>query len=149
MSKDATRLASAWHDFVERVGSSAPLAKTYLLDAKPVRVTGEVVLIGFDPEFADNLKKINYPRNVVAIEHSLSAIMGRDVKVEFSVLDAQDTLPGDIRFVSTGPDTESEPMAKDTLAEERAKDSHQRWVHNPVVQRALEMFNGDILDIRE
>jgi len=32
-------------------------AKNYLIDAKPVKIAGSQVLIGFDPEFADNKEK--------------------------------------------------------------------------------------------
>ena len=49
-------LRDNWRELVDRVGHVAGLAKSYRIDAKPVKV-GSQVSIGFDPEFAANKDK--------------------------------------------------------------------------------------------
>jgi len=140
-------LTRTWHETVERVGLASPLARNYLRDAKPLRVEGDLVVIAFDPEFSENRSKIDFPRNRVAVEKALETVLRRKVRVEFQVLDAKSTLPGDTKFesaaeesVEASPPPDSRPAVGKTKAE---------WFQNPVVRKTLEMFNGDIVDIRE
>jgi DNA polymerase-3 subunit gamma/tau len=144
------RLAGQWREQVDRVGHMAPMARGYLMDAKPVRVEAGVVTIGFDPEFAANKSKIDYPRNRKAIEHTIGSLLGQEIKVEFLVLDARSTLPGDIKVDASSPAPASAPppppRASRSIVTAEVK---QEWIKNPVVQKALELFNGDIVDIRE
>lgn len=142
-------LTAGWKGIVDRVGQVAPLARNYLLDAKPVRVKADVVTIGFDPEFADSRTKIDFPRNVKALEKSLEAALSRTVKVTFSVLNAQDTLPGDTKFVAKKRDVPLEPKVSDPVKRKQATKTREEWVDDPAVRKTLEMFNGDIVDIRE
>lgn len=138
-------LSTRWHEIVERVGHTAVLAKGYLSDAKPVKVTSTGVTIGFDPEFASNKDKIDFPRNRNAIKHVLGEVLKRDVSIEFTVLDAKATLPGDIKLKETHPGT---APASQTKAGLTAK-TRLEWIKDPTVRKTLEMFNGDIIDVRE
>ncbi len=133
------RLSKRWHEVVERAGNVAALAKTYLKDAKPLRMVGQHVTIGFDPEFAANKDKLmSVPRGQKAVQHALSEILRQNVTVEMIVLDAKSTLPGDIKMIDgSGAPTKAAPKTR------------QEWINNPVVKKTLEMFNGGLLDIRE
>ncbi len=141
-------LSERWHELVERIGHAAALARSYLIDAKPVKVEGNHVMIGFDPEFADNKDKIDFPRNVKVIQKALGEILKRDVTVEFCVLDGKSTLPGDIKVgqptETRAGEAHSDPQVKAVKAKTR-----QEWIQNPAVRKTLELFNGDITDVRE
>ncbi|MBN1270172.1 MAG: DNA polymerase III subunit gamma/tau [Kiritimatiellae bacterium] len=145
---EAEMLAQRWHEIVDRVGRAAPLAKGYLMDAKPVEVTRDLVKIGFDPEFSGDKEKIDFPHNRKVLQKVFSEVLRRDVSVEFSVLSTKDTLPGDIKLKETkaGIAPEGHPLQGTRKMSIKAK---QDWMQNPVVQKTLEMFNGDIVDIRE
>ncbi|OQA27647.1 MAG: DNA polymerase III subunit tau [Verrucomicrobia bacterium ADurb.Bin345] len=149
---EVSYLAERWHEVVERVGHVAPLAKNYLLDAKPVEVSSEAVVIGFDPEFAENKERVDYPRNRKAMQKVLGEILKRDVgSVDFRVLDSRDTLPGDVKV----QDVDAEhPRGRHSAAVDperaaKARKTKQEWIDNPAVRKTLEAFNGDIVDIRE
>ena len=90
-------LQGQWRALVDRVGQMAPLAKGYLIDAKPMQVSATRVTLGFDPEFGSNVQKINIGRNVQAIQKALEEKLGRQVMVDFKVLGAADatSLPAD------------------------------------------------------
>ena len=143
-------LSAEWHDFVERVGRVASLARGYLIDAKPLVVTAAHVTIGFDPEFASNKEKMDFPRNIKAVEKVLSEMLNRTVTVDFRVLDAKSTVPGDIkiRSVNADPAGKTDPGVSPET-KEKTKQSRQEWINNPAVRKTLEMFSGDIVDIRE
>ena len=147
---ELSMLSTEWHDFVERVGRVASLAKGYLIDAKPLVVTTAHVTIGFDPEFSADKEKMDIPRNTKAVEKVLSEMLGRAVTVDFRVLDAKSTVPGDIKVksVNAAPAGKTE-AGLSPEAKEKTKQSKQEWINNPAVRKTLEMFNGDIVDIRE
>ncbi len=142
-------LAEKWHHIVERVGHAAMLAKNYLLDAKPVKVQGSTVTIGFDPEFADNKDRIDVPRNRTAIQKTLGEVLRRDVKVDFCVLDAKSTVPGDIKVDSDAVQPGSTQPGDAEPKHKAAAKTRQEWIKNPAVRKTLEMFDGDIVDVRE
>ena len=146
---DLGRLTTQWLDVVERIGHAAPLAKGYLRDAKPLSVTRESVIIGFDPEFADNKDKIAVPRNLKAIQKVLAETLHREVKVEFRVMDAKSTVPGDIKAQDMAGDTPPPAVAAAPKATKRSSRSVNEWVKEPAVKKALELFNGDVVDVRE
>ena len=144
-------LIEKWHEIVERVGHAAVLAKSYLMDAKPIQVTGSSVTIGFDPEFADDKSKIDFPRNRKAVQKVLGEVLRRDVSVEFSVMDAKSTLPGDTKLENV---TAAAPAPAHSATDPKGKakapyKTKQEWIGNPTVRKTLEMFNGDIVDVRE
>ena len=65
------------------------------------------------------------------------------------ILDARSTVPGDIKMAGV-----DESAAADTAhggsAEKRATlKTKQEWIKNPAVRKTLEMFNGDVVDVRE
>ena len=140
-------LSDKWREIVERVGHAAALAKNYLIDAKPVKIVGSQVSIGFDPEFAENKEKIDFARNRKAIEKTISEILKREVTVDFCVLDARSTLPGDIKTAGSASVSKTQPGERPGSATASLK-TKQEWMKNPTVRKTLEMFNGDVVDVR-
>ena len=141
-------LNDKWREIVERVGHTAALAKNYLIDAKPMKIVGNQVSIGFDPEFAENKEKIDFGRNRKAIEKTIGEILRRDVTVDFCVLDARSTLPGDIKIAGSTGASKTQPGEPPGSATASLK-TKQEWMKNPTVRKALEMFNGDVTDVRK
>lgn len=144
---DLQFLIANWHDLVEKFGRGAPLAKSCLLDAKPLSVAGSSVVIALDPEFASHREKLSIPRVMHALEIALSEILRRKVdSVEIRVLESKSTVPGDVKLA----DLEKKADRAQTPEEaKKARKTKHEWMQNPTVQRALEIFNGDIADIRE
>lgn len=141
-------LTDQWHDIVERVGHTAALAKNYLIDAKPVKIVGSEVSIGFDPEFAENKEKIDFARNRKAVEKIVGEVLRREVTVVFCVLDARATLPGDIKTAGKTNASKTQPGDQPGSVSASLK-TKQEWMKNPTVRKTLEMFNGDVTDVRK
>jgi hypothetical protein len=133
-------LTSKWRDLIDRVASLAPLAKAPLLDAKPVSVSTDHVVIGIDPEFAKNRDILANQRQIAAIQSALKSMLQRPFNVEIIVLGTSDkSLPAD------------HPVGQPAAAQNSAapKKTRHEWANQPEVKRALEAFNGGIVDIRE
>ena len=140
------RLYAHWHDLTEQVGHVAPMADKYLMDAKPLRVETQHVTIGFDPEFESSKENMEMSRNRAALQRVLSRFLHRDVAIDFKIMDSSDTLPGDIKL----PEGHSHAKKKEeTNVPMEALTAEQKWMREPAVNRTLEMFNGEIIDIRE
>jgi len=146
-------LAARWHEIVENVAQHAPMTRGYLLDAKPVRLENGTLIIGFDPEFAAEKDQIVLPRNVNAIKRVAGEFLGREVHVEFEVLEKRVTLPADTQLKASACKNDeppvSEPGQKKTVRSNMTPAAKQKWTRDPAVVLALETFGGDIVDIRE
>ena len=160
IGREQQYLEERWGEFVDRAGQAASLVKNYLLDARPVEITVDTVTIAFDPEFADHATRIDTTRNRRTLQKLLSQMLGRELGVSFRVLTAKELtaeLPAG-RAVSAAikeqnaashDQTEEVEGVEDSDSTKRLQRSKQEWMQEPAVQKTLELFNGDIVEIRE
>jgi DNA polymerase-3 subunit gamma/tau len=147
--QELDHLIQRWHEIVERVGNIAHLARGYLLDAKPIHLDDAHLVIAFDPEFAAEQGKMDASRNRKALQQVLKDVLGRTLHLEFKVLDAKDTLPGDIKMVRRTAAPREKTGARKSTAGRSVQEARSHWAENPAVRKTLELFNGDIIDVRE
>jgi len=79
-------LTRQWGQIIEGVATYASMAKSYLVDGKPLEVHPDRVVIGFDPEFAANREKLSVSRSVKGVQKVLGDFLKRPVSVEFVVI---------------------------------------------------------------
>jgi len=147
---DLALLLEKWEEVLDRVSKLAIRARSFLVDARPVAVHADRVVINFDPEFADEIDNFKAPRNRHALENALKAILKRKVVFELNV--------GTIsRPVAPPPRKEEEIIKSEPQKEEEDTNnqsnkkpglSQKDLLDDPAVQRTLETFNGSIMDIR-
>ena len=132
-------LKSRWPALLEAIGETAQLAAPYLKEAEPVRVDGEHVTLGFDPEFGEHLKRVDTSRTRMAIEKAIGHELRRAVGVKFVLEDR--------------PQAESQPQPPPVAAEPPAPPKkaagRRNLASDPIVQKTMEAFGGEIFDIRE
>jgi len=126
---DLAKLTKQWPKIVEHIGGVILLAKKYLVDAKPISVAGSHVVIGFDPEFSNEIESVRNARTQKVVQHAIREVLGREVAVEFKVLAAA-------------------PAAAEGGAPTPTPQNKREWAKHPTVNRVLETFNGDISEIR-
>jgi len=155
-------LEDRWSEIIQRAGRLAPLLPGYLRDAKPLAVEAHRVVLGFDREFSGEPELLSIPRNRKAITRVLAEVLGREVEVEVRVLDARDTLPADVKTealtnppadAGTGPEAEKNHGGKRRKHPRSGvrRDSRavrEKWMKDGKVQKILEEFGGDIIDVR-
>jgi len=138
------RLTTGWHDLIDKVGKMAGLAKSLLLDTRPLEVSDDKVVIGFDPEFAKNMERMQTPHFLRATQNVMTQALKRPVNVELRLI-RPDGKRVDVPADHTVEKAETPPLA----APGKTAKPKQDWMKDPVVRKALEIFNGTIVDIRE
>ena len=132
-------LLEKWHEIVDQVGKADPLSRRCFMDTAPLRTNESQLTVGYDPEFSDELKRMNADRPKLALARTVERYLGRMLSVHFEPLKADDPrpLPADHPISEQGPN--------DTV--ELSKE--QKWYANPIVKSVVDTFNGEITDIRE
>jgi DNA polymerase-3 subunit gamma/tau len=150
-ANELATLVAQWRDqVVERVKREVPLAGMALLDARPLVVEQNRVVIGFDPEFPRKLEQMKIPTYHAAVHKIMVQILKRPINVEFVLLgegEAAD-LPADHTVDRVGTQNPPAGTAPGKGGASQPK-SRQDWHQEPVVRKTLEFFNGSIVDIRE
>ena len=148
------KLLKGWHEFAENVGKMSVLAKGPLLDAHPVEVAHDRVVIAFDPEFAAELENFKVVRSRKAVEHVLKSVLNRSVVVDFVVGEpvsvVSPTPSIDVPEVQhVAPEVQTKPVENIAPQEQSASKSKQDWIAEPAVQSVLDVFGGTIVNVRE
>ncbi len=155
-------LEQLWRDVVDAVGRASPFARSYLLDAHPVSFSKNVLTIGFDPEFGEHLELADSARNRTLIQTKLKELGFGEAQVRFikaeatsrekGALPAQDVAP-QIRPVAPGPNpSNSAPptsgLSSGAHAEVGPVNKDDNFKNDPLIQKALEVFKGQIVEVR-
>jgi len=138
-------LAGIWTKLVEAVSRVSPFIRTYLLEAAPVSFEKSILIIGFDPEFADHLALIDNPRNHSLLQTKLAEIGHPNALIKFVKAD----LPADrVRVTPSAPATASSPAAPAKEKSAPATFNKNDFKNDPLIKKALEIFKGQIVEVR-
>jgi DNA polymerase-3 subunit gamma/tau len=158
----AVDLAQLWREVLEAVGRASPFTKSYLLEAHPVSLVKNVFTIGFDPEFADKLELVNNPKNQALLQTKLAELGHPNTQIKFIKSDAPAewagaaAAPAETAPVSApapaGPVSAPKPLpaAAPSKREKPAGPglSAEEFKNDPLIQKALEIFKGQIVEVR-
>lgn len=160
-------LGTMWNNLIEAVGRASGFTRSYLLEAHPVSFKNNLLIIGFAPEFADHLGLVDNPRNHTLLQTKLSELGHPNSHIKFIKAEA----PAGFQKVATeSPAADSSPVPTPptpkpaaTIATARsavpqtpaAKDklapipfSKDDFKNDPLIQKALEIFKGQIVEVR-
>jgi DNA polymerase-3 subunit gamma/tau len=149
-------LESLWSQVLEGVGRVSKFATNYLIAAHPVSFARGVFTIGYDPEFSDQLGLADNSKNHALLQTKLAELGHPDALVKFIVADA----PGDrVRPRLSGAEGSiaspaNAPAVKPPVKSGREKTpapvafSKDDFQNDPLIQRALEIFKGQIVEVR-
>ncbi|PYJ06812.1 MAG: DNA polymerase III subunit gamma/tau, partial [Verrucomicrobia bacterium] len=162
-SPSDSNLESLWAGLLEAVGRASPFTRTYLLEAHPVSFTSNVFTIGLDPEFQDHLGLLDNPRNHTLLQTKLLELGHPNAQIKFIKAEAPAaraaTLPetpppaplaepkapapkaGGARSL-----TPPAPAAKEKLSS--VPFNKDQFKNDPLIQKALEIFKGQIVEVR-
>jgi hypothetical protein len=144
-----TDLHSIWKQLVEAVGRARPLVKTYLSNAGPLSLSNNVLTVGFDSEFADQMLLVDNTTNHELFQSKLAELGHPRVRVKFVKADisAPRTAPAPPEpTVAPGklvPEVQAAQPAK--AAGPLNKDDFK---NDPLIRKALEIFKGQISEVR-
>jgi DNA polymerase-3 subunit gamma/tau len=144
-----TDLPQLWAGLVEAVGRASPFVRSYFVEAHPVSFIKNVLTVGFDPEFADHLPLVDNAKNHDLVQTKLAELGHPHAQVKFIRAEAPP------REKAAAPAPPPPPSAKPPPAAEPAKTApapapfnKDDFKNDPLIQKALEIFKGQIVEVR-
>jgi hypothetical protein len=141
-SHPAASLEEAWGAAVEHLGKVVPMAKSYLTGTRPLGLQGNVLVVGFDPEFADRKEFADRPRNIEVLQAKLKEKLRLDVALKFQAAEPASPPP-------RPPVPQPAKPAVAGKAAEPAKKDLDDFKNDPLIKKALEIFKGTIVEVRK
>jgi hypothetical protein len=158
-------LPELWSSLLEAVGRVSLFTRGYLVDAHPVSFDKNVLVIGFDPEFEDHLGLVDNARNHTLLATKLAELghanaMIKFIKAEAPAGWARPTVavapPPPPAAAKTAPAQPSSPAKSADAAPAPAAEkktasvafSKEDFKNDPLIQKALEVFKGTIVQVR-
>jgi DNA polymerase-3 subunit gamma/tau len=155
-------LETLWSRLVESIGRASPFTRTYLLEAHPVSFAKNVFVVGFDPQFEDHIALVDNARNHTLMQTRLADLGHPNAQFKFIKAEAPpnravpvaapappaDAAP-DARIAAPPlpkPLPVSTPAAKERLAS--VPFNKDDFKNDPLIQKALEIFKGQIVEVR-
>jgi DNA polymerase-3 subunit gamma/tau len=141
-------LAGLWGRLVESVGRASPFTRTYLLEAHPVSFKGNVFVIGFDPEFEEHIGLVDNARNHTLLQTKLGELGHAGAQIKFMKAERpEDWAPpaAEPAAAAAGPTKTPATAAPTPKPGPVSKDDFK---NDPLIQRALEIFKGQIVEVR-
>jgi DNA polymerase III subunit gamma/tau len=154
-----------WAQLIEAVGRVSTFTRSYLVDANPVSFEKNVLVIGFDPEFEDHLGLVDNSRNHSLLQTKLAELGHANCQIKFIKAEAPAIRPEipkkvsrEEREVSEGIEnkvlsqasTPSRP-SRDISSEKKSASvpfNKDTFKDDPLIQKALEIFKGTIVEVR-
>jgi hypothetical protein len=157
----ATDLDQIWVSLIEAVGRASPFTRTYLLEAHPVSFNKGLFIIGFDPEFEDHLTLVDNARNHTLLQTKLQELGHANTQIKFIKAEAP---AGRMIPVEAPPEATSAPSPVVTAPAKAAGPARSAlpakeklsaipfnkddFKNDPLIQKALEIFKGQIVEVR-
>jgi DNA polymerase III subunit gamma/tau len=146
-------LAELWTKLIEAVGRVSPFTRSYLVDATPVSFEKDLLTIGFDPEFEDHLGLVDNARNHTLLQTKLAEFGHANVQIKFVKVEMPVVqVPRPAAAVPTAPVASAKAAGAATLvAKEKSAAipfNKNDFKNDPLIQKALEIFKGQIVEVR-
>ncbi|MDQ6632264.1 MAG: DNA polymerase III subunit gamma/tau, partial [Verrucomicrobiota bacterium] len=152
-------LETLWRQLLEAVGRASAFMRSYLLEAHPVSFAKNILTIGFDSEFADHISLVDNARNHTLLQTKLQELGHPDSQIKF--IKSEGNRAGlSIESLLTPPTgsptlTKSEaPKTAETIrpaaksSSESDQSNKENFKNDPLIQKALEIFKGQIVEVR-
>ncbi|HWX19483.1 MAG TPA: DNA polymerase III subunit gamma/tau [Candidatus Binatia bacterium] len=153
-------LGDLWSRLVEAVGRVSPFTRTYLLEAHPVAFDKKVFTIGFDPEFQDHVGLVDNTRNHTLLQTKLAELGHPHAQIKFVTAEAPASRPAPPAQAAV-PSPAAPPAAKPPSTPGPARSAappkeklasvafnKDDFKNDPLIQKALEIFKGQIVEVR-
>jgi hypothetical protein len=145
---------------VESVGRASPFTRSYLLEAHPVSITKTLFTIGFDPEFEDHMSLVDNSKNHALLQTKLAELGRPNLQIKFIKSEAP---PRAVPAATLQSKPTPKPAAKPTTSTPQATPAalpqakekpapislnKEDFKKDPLIQKALEIFKGQVVDVR-
>ncbi len=143
-----------WTQLIEAVGRVSPFTRSYLVDANPVSFVKNVLVIGFDPEFEDHLGLVDNARNHALLQTKLAELGHANCQIKFIKAEApvgRIKPPTSVAPAAAPQVAPKPPAAVPPVLEKKSAPlpfNKETFKNDPLIQKALEVFKGQIIEVR-
>ena len=158
-------LTELWSRLIDAIGRVSPFTRGYLIDAHPVSFEKNVLIIGFDPEFADHLGLVDNARNHTLLATKLAELGHANAMIKFIKAETPANWNRNAVAATPAPKPISTPTATPSpvtakpvekavapiAAEKKAAPvafNKEDFKNDPLIKKALEIFKGTIVEVR-
>ena len=131
----ASSVEEAWDYAVEHLGKATPLARSYFVGAQLLGLNAGVLRVGFNPEFAERLDLADTSRNRELLQAKLKEKLRTEVTLQFELAESAAPVISKPTVVVRAP----EPV----------KASGDDFKNDPLIRKALDIFKGQIVEVRK
>ena len=150
-------LVGLWAGLVDAVGRASAFTRTYFIEAHPVSLAKGVLTIGFDPEFAEHIDLVNNAKTHTLLQTKLQELGHLGAQIKFIKAERPaGWSPATPAPAASAPATSPTPAAggpAKSAEPKRGKPagatvSLEEFKNDPLIQKALEVFKGQIIEVR-
>ena len=151
-------LETLWAQLVDGVARVSKFAANYLINAHPVSFTKGVFVIGYDAEFSDQMGLADNSKNHAILQTKLAELGHPNSQFKFIVAEtpigrAPLAPPTPAPVVApTTPNATPAAVARSAAPPSEKKTSmafnKDDFKNDPLIQKALEVFKGQIVEVR-
>ncbi len=156
-------LHALWARLLEALGRASPFTRTYLLEAHPVSFSKNLFTIGFDPEFENHIGLVDVARTHTLLQTKLLELGHPNVQFKFVKAQAPasaaaptpalapepaPSLPAGPPPAGTAPPTAAPGATPTKPKPAPIPFSKDDFKNDPLIQKALEIFKGQIVEVR-
>jgi len=157
---NSAELEELWGKVVDAVKRASPFAGRYLISAHPVSLAKGLFTIGFDPEFEDYLGLVDNAKNHTLLQTKFAELGHPYLQFKFIKAEApQGRVPMPVPTTPAAPlaasPVSSDPATVATVKSATAKEkaasvqfNKDDFKNDPLIQKALEVFKGQIVEVR-
>jgi DNA polymerase III subunit gamma/tau len=157
-------LETLWARLVEAAGRASPFVRSYLIEAHPVSFAKNLLTIGFPPESDDHIPLVDNEKNHTILRTKMSELGHPNSQFKFvkaerpanrvpAVVETPAPAAAPAPAKSAAP--ASAPAKSAAAPAQSAKDrpasvpfNKEDFKNDPLIQKALEVFKGTIVEVR-
>jgi len=152
----SANLMELWNKLIEAIGRVSSFTRSYLVDANPVSFEKNLLTIGFDPEFEDHLGLVDNARNHALLQTKLAELGHANCQIKFIKAEAavgrtvKPATPASVASAQKTAASTAKPAPKILTKEKSVPVSFSKedFKNDPLIQKALEIFKGQIVEVR-
>ncbi|MDD5679751.1 MAG: DNA polymerase III subunit gamma/tau [Candidatus Omnitrophica bacterium] len=134
------KVKHAWPAILQEIKSKKISIASYLLEGDITAIEGSSVVLGFIKKFNFHKEVLEHTGNKKFVESVISAILGINVQIKLVTVEQKEAAQNEGEPYQGGPDGGGR---------ETVKEMEEDSTDNPLIQSALDMFNGKIIRVRE
>ena len=146
-------IGALWDQVVDAVSRVSPFTRSYLLEAHPVSFANGVFIIGYDPEFSHHLSLVDNSKNHGLLQTKFKELGQGEVRVKFiespepeGWVRRQATVFNTPEPAQAAGDGNGAPVKVEKKSVEPVR--IEDFKNDPLIKKALEIFKGQIVDVR-